>query len=30
MELRLLGPLEAVEDSRPLVLGGAQQRVLVR
>ena len=30
LEFRLLGPLAAVEDDRPLVLGGAKQRVLVR
>src|SRR5258705_5914550 len=29
LEFRLLGPLEAVEDNRPLALGGARQRALL-
>ena len=29
LEFRLLGPLEAVEDDRPLALGGAKQRALL-
>jgi DNA-binding SARP family transcriptional activator len=29
VEFRLLGPLEAVEDDRPLALGGAKQRALL-
>ena len=29
MEFRLLGPLEVVEDDRPLALGGAKQRALL-
>ena len=29
LDFRLLGPLEAVEDDRPLALGGAKQRALL-
>jgi DNA-binding SARP family transcriptional activator len=28
-EFRILGPLEAVEDGRPLALGGQKQRALL-
>src|SRR3954471_11488739 len=29
LHFRMLGPLEAVEDNRPLALGGAKQRALL-
>jgi len=29
VEFRILGPLEVVEDDRPLVLGGPKQRALL-
>src|ERR671930_2561839 len=29
MEFRLLGPVEALRDGRPVVLGGAKQRALL-